>query len=107
MIETSNDNEINILTNSGIIINKSTTIPFITSPQTALPTTPTNLDPNLFTFKPHINPKSALLTQNLINFYERQNQHIRKQTDMVSFYFIYLLFFFFVEILCFFFINIA
>jgi hypothetical protein len=79
MIETSNDNEINILPNS----TKLTKVPLEQQANA------TNLDPNLFTFKPHINPKSALLTQNLINFYERQNQHIRKQTDMVSFDFIY------------------
>jgi len=42
------------------------------------------LDKNLFTFKPKLNPKSHLLAQNLISFYERQNLHSRKQLEMVS-----------------------
>lgn len=43
-----------------------------------------NLDPNLFTFKPKLNPKTELLTQNIAGFYERQNLHIKKQLDLVS-----------------------
>ena len=42
------------------------------------------LDKELFTFKPKLNPKSTLLAQNLISFYERQNLHSRKQLEMVS-----------------------
>ena len=42
------------------------------------------LDKSLFTFKPKLNPKSHLLAQNLISFYERQNLHSRKQLEMVS-----------------------
>jgi hypothetical protein len=42
------------------------------------------LDKNLFTFKPKLNKKSTLLTQNLISFYERQNLHTRKQLELVN-----------------------
>jgi hypothetical protein len=41
------------------------------------------LDPNLFTFKPKLNPKTQMLTSNLLSFYERQNLHTRKQLEMV------------------------
>lgn len=48
------------------------------------------LDKKLFTFKPKLNKKSTLLTQNLISFYERQNLHTRKQLELVNknFYFL-------------------
>ena len=42
-----------------------------------------NYDKNLFTFKPKLNPKSALIAQNFLNFYERQNIHTQKQLEMV------------------------
>ena len=42
------------------------------------------IDRNLFTFQPKINPKSSLMTQNLLNFYERQNLHFKKQLEIVS-----------------------
>jgi hypothetical protein len=42
------------------------------------------LDKTLFTFKPKLNPKSELLTQNIINFHERQSKHLKKQQDLVS-----------------------
>jgi hypothetical protein len=43
------------------------------------------LNRNLFTFKPKLNPKSEQLTQNIEGFYERQNKHIKKQHDLVSY----------------------
>ncbi len=44
----------------------------------------TEIDRTLFTFKPKLNPKSALIAQNFINFYERQNLATRKQLEMVG-----------------------
>ena len=69
-----------ILTSSAKIILQAPNAPTILQASTS----PPNLDPNLFTFKPKLTPKTELLTQNLMNFYERQNQHLKKQSDMVS-----------------------
>ena len=41
-------------------------------------------DKSMFTFKPKLNPKSNLLAQNFLNFYERQNIHTQKQLEIVS-----------------------
>ena len=42
------------------------------------------VDRTLFTFKPKLNPKSKVLAENFLNFYERQNIHTQKQLEMVS-----------------------
>ena len=41
------------------------------------------LDRNLFTFKPKLNPKTHLLASNLLSFDERQSLHLKKQFEMV------------------------
>ena len=41
------------------------------------------LDRNLFTFKPKLNPKTQLLASNLLSFNERQNLHLKKHFEMV------------------------
>lgn len=43
-----------------------------------------NFDKNLFTFKPKLNPKSNMIAQNFLSFYERQNIHTQKQLEIVS-----------------------
>lgn len=44
-----------------------------------------NIDRNVFTFKPQLNPKTQLLASNILSFYERQNLHAKKQLIMVRF----------------------
>jgi hypothetical protein len=41
----------------------------------------TCIDSNLFTFKPKLNPKSLEIAQNILNFYERQDLHSKKQLN--------------------------
>ena len=88
MIEINNtEAEIEKCNKSKVLVNsaKLAFIPASTTPTILqASTSPPNLDPNLFTFKPKLNPNTELLTRNLINFYERQQQHIRKQIDLVS-----------------------
>jgi hypothetical protein len=69
-----------VLTSSAKIILQAPNAPTVLQASTS----PPNLDPNLFTFKPKLTPKTELLTQNIMNFYERQNQHLKKQSDLVS-----------------------
>ena len=42
------------------------------------------IDTNLFTFKPKLNPKSIVLAKNVLDFYERQNQHSKKQLELLE-----------------------
>ena len=46
-------------------------------------TKPKIYDKTLFTFKPKLNPKSNLIAQKFLNFYERQNIHTQKQLEIV------------------------
>ena len=91
--DTNKNNNVNYkITNTnsskGKVISNSTKLTILPTSTTPTilqaSTSPPNLDPNLFTFKPKLTPKTELLTQNLMNFYERQNQHLKKQSDLVS-----------------------
>jgi hypothetical protein len=44
-----------------------------------------NLDKNLFTFKPKLNPKSNMIAQNFSSFLERQSLHSTKRLELVKF----------------------
>ncbi len=46
-------------------------------------TKPKIYDKTLFTFKPKLNPKSNVIAQKFLNFYERQNIHTQKQLEIV------------------------
>ena len=43
-----------------------------------------NLDKELFSFKPKLNPKSNLIAQNLQSFAERREAYARRQSEIVK-----------------------
>jgi hypothetical protein len=44
----------------------------------------TSCNSNTFTFKPKLNPKSQVLAKNILDFYERQNLHSKKQLEILE-----------------------
>jgi hypothetical protein len=43
-----------------------------------------SINSNTFTFKPKLNPKSQVLAKNILDFYERQNLHSKKQLEILE-----------------------